>query len=100
MVTGLNLTLSYAPAMSDSLAAVVLQNPGNHCYLDSVVYLLAYACSVHAPHGPPRGATALEHALSSTISGPGMSTPRGEQMIANMPAWRSLLGEWQHMHRQ
>ncbi|CAE7941314.1 Pol, partial [Symbiodinium necroappetens] len=29
-----------------------------------------------------------------------VSTPREEQLIANMPAWRSLLEEWQHMHRQ
>ena len=55
MVTSPNLTLSYAPAMSDSLAAIVLHNPGNHCYLNSVVYLLAYACSLRAPHGPPQG---------------------------------------------
>ena len=65
-----------------------------------MVYLLAYACCLHAPHGPPRGATTLEHAVTSAISNPGVSAQQGERMIANMPVWRSLLGEWQNMHHQ
>ena len=88
------------PAIPHSLAAVVLHNPGNHCYLNSIVYLLAYACCLHAPHGPPRGATALERAVHAVLTHPGEVTPSGEQLIAELPAWRSLLAHWHNLHQQ
>ena len=97
---GRDLTFSCVPAVPRSLATVVLHNPGNHCYLNSTVYLLAYACCLHAPHGPPRGATTLEHAIHSILAHPGADTPPGEQLLAELPAWRSLLADWHSLHQQ
>ena len=95
-MTGRGLTSSCVPAIPHSLAAVVLHNPGNHCYLNSIVYLLAYACRLHEPHGPLR----VERAVNSVIAHPGVSAQQGGQLIANLPAWRSLLEEWQNLHHQ
>ena len=100
LVIGRGLTSSCVPAIPRSLATVVLHNPGNHCYLNSAVYLLAYACCLYAPHGPPRGATTLERAIHSVFAHPGEDTPPGEQLIAKLPAWRSLLADWQNLHQQ
>ena len=100
LVIGRGLTFSCAPAVPHTLADVVLHNPGNHCYLNSTVYLLAYACCLHAPHGPLRGATKLECAVHSVIAHPGVRAQTREQLIANLPAWRSLLEEWQNLHLQ
>ena len=77
-----------------------LHNPGNHCYLNSTVYLLAYACCLHAPHGPPRGATELECAIHSVLAYPGADAPPGGRLIAELPTWRSLLANWHGLHRQ
>ena len=100
LVIGRGLTLSCVPAIPRSLVTVTLHNPGNHCYLNSTVYLLAYACCMHAPHGPPRGATVLEHAIHSVLANPGEDTPLGERRIAELPAWRSLLEHWHGLHQQ
>ena len=100
LVIGRGLTSSCVPAIPRSLATVVLHNPGNHCYLNSTVYLLAYACCLYAPRGPPRGATTLERAIHSVFAHPGEDTPPGEQLIAELPAWRSLLADWQNLHQQ
>ena len=100
LVTGRGLTSSCVPAIPQSLATVVLHNPGNHCYLNSTVYLLAYACYLHAPHGPPRGATTLERAVHTVLAHPGEVTPPGEQLIAELPVWRSLLADWHNLHQQ
>ena len=100
LVVGQGLTSSGVPVIPRSLATVVLHNPGNHCYLNSTVYLLAYACCLHAPHGPPRGATKLECAIHSVLAHPGEDAPHGKQLIADLPAWRSLLADWQNLHQQ
>ena len=100
LVVGQGLTSSGVPVIPRSLATIVLHNPGNHCYLNSTVYLLAYACCLHAPHGPPRGATKLECAIHSVLAHPGEDTPHGKQLIADLPAWRSLLADWQNLHQQ
>ena len=100
LVIGRGLTFSCVPAIPRSLVTVTLHNPGNHCYLNSTVYLLAYACCMHAPHGPPRGATALEYAVHSVLANPGEDTPPGGRRIAELPAWRSLLVHWHGLHQQ
>ena len=100
LVVGQGLTSSGVPVTLRSLATIVLHNPGNHCYLNSTVYLFAYACCLHAPHGPPRGATQLECAIHSILAPPGEDTPHGQQLIADLPAWRSLLADWQNLHQQ
>ena len=100
LVIGRGLTASCVPAIPQSLATVVLHNSGNHCYLNSTVYLLAYACCLHAPYGPPRGATPLERAVHTVLAHPGEVTSPREQLIAELPAWRSLLADWHNLHQQ
>ena len=95
-----NSDVRLVPTIPRSLVTVTLHNPGNHCYLNSTVYLLAYACCMHAPHGPPRGATVLERAIHSVLANPGEDTPPGERRIAELPAWRSLLEHWHGLHQQ
>ena len=100
LVNGPAPTFLCAPALSRPLAVLVLHNPGNHCYLDSVVYMLAYACTLSAPTGPLRGATALEHALHSTVHEMGLGTSPSEHTLADTSVWRSLLREWPQVHHQ
>ena len=69
LVVGQGLTSSGVPVIPRSLATIVLHNPGNHCYLNSTVYLFAYACCLHAPHGRPQGChpTGMCHSLRSWL---------------------------------
>ena len=81
-------------AYTATVASLTLHNPGNHCYL------LAYICAIRLPSGPLVGANALEQALSSLWHERPQPDSSAGLVLSTLPEWRSLLREWQHLHRQ